>query len=175
MTPSTVRGASTGAPLRSRPRTTTARTLRAVVPARHALLTAAVLALVAPVPLGEAAASNDAAHYIGQTSDAHSIGQISMPKPVSTSDVRAYVADRASRSGWKGAQWRCLAAIIDAESRWNPTADNPTSSAYGVFQQLRLTPGTSLADQTRLGLKYVAHRYGTPCAALHFRAANGYY
>lgn len=165
--PSTVRGASTGATLRSRPRTTGTRCLsRVVVPARHALTVLVSVALAStPIHLGQLETSSDAAVMVAAAN---------RPLP-DTVPPRAYIRERASRSGWRGAQWRCLEAIINAESHFNPKADNPTSSAYGVFQQLRLTPGTSLADQTRLGLKYVAHRYGSPCAALRFRVANGWY
>lgn len=165
MNPKTVRGASTGAPLRSRPRTAEGSLLsRVAAPARHACTVLVSLALAStPIHLGQVETSSDAAVMVA-----------SRPLP-DTVPPRAYIRERASRSGWRGAQWRCLEAIIDAESHFNPKADNPTSSAYGVFQQLRLAPGATLADQTRLGLKYVAHRYGSPCAALRFRVANGWF
>ena len=163
--PKTVRGASTGATLRSRPRTATARTLRAAVPARHAYLAAAVLALSAPVGLGEAAASNDAAHYMGQTTVAKS-----------TVDVRQFVQARASRSGWKGAQWRCIDALVYRESRWNVKAANAHSSAYGLFQFLHMKPGTSLSRQYRAFESYIGSRYnGNPCDALSSSLTRGWY
>ena len=69
------------------------------------------------------------------------------------------------------------------ESLWNPRADNPTSSAYGIPQAL---PGSRMASegadwktnpatQIKWGLKYVAERYGTPCSAWSFKAAHGWY
>ena len=127
---------------------------------KRALTLAAVLTLVAPVPLGEAAASNDAARFLG------------ISKPV---DVRQYVQARASRSGWKGAQWRCLDALVYRESRWNPKAANSSSSAYGLFQFLHMKPGTSLARQYAQFERYIGSRYhGSPCEALHANAGRWY-
>ena len=132
---------------------------------RTRTLTVAALALACcPVRLGEAVAS-DAATYIGVTKSTKAA-------PV---DPRAYVQKRAARAGIVGVQQRCLMEIVRRESRFNPKADNPRSSAYGLFQQLHLTPGTPMSTQVRLGLKYLKHRYGSPCAALQFHTANGYY
>lgn len=97
--------------------------------------------------------------------------------PVTSTAItpRALVMRRASRSGYSGRERRCLAEIIRRESRWNPRADNPTSSAYGLFQQLHLAPGTPIETQIRLGLKYIAHRYGSACAALAFHNRHHHY
>ena len=140
------------------------------------LTVAAVLALASlPVRLGEAVAT-DAAVYLGQ---------VKPPKASKTSDSqilskvldpRAYVSQRATRSGIVGVQQRCLMEIIRRESRFNPKADNPRSSAYGLFQQLHLKPGTPIEDQVRLGLKYLRTRYPHgACQALRFHTANGYW
>lgn len=88
-------------------------------------------------------------------------------------DPRGFVERRASRSGWRGAQWRCLEALLWRESKFSPTARN--GSHYGVFQEKHLTPGTDLITQTRRGLKYVAARYGTPCSALAHSNQVGWY
>lgn len=85
--------------------------------------------------------------------------------------------------GWGDEQFTCYNDVIMRESRWITTADNPTSSAYGIPQAL---PGkrmasegadwlTNPATQIKWGLKYVKERYGTPCKAWSFKRANGWY
>lgn len=78
-------------------------------------------------------------------------------------------------STWNREQWQCANELIHRESRWDPEAKNPTSSAYGLFQQLKLRETTSPARQTRLGIKYIAHRYGSPCKALKHHNRKGWY
>ena len=62
-------------------------------------------------------------------------------------------------------QYLCLEKLWHLESRWSPTAKNPKSSAMGIPQLLKLKT-TNPYEQIDLGLKYIAHRYGTPCKAL---------
>ena len=93
--------------------------------------------------------------------------------------ARTMVADR----GWSSGQFRCLDSLWTRESNWNPSADNPTSSAYGIPQAL---PGSKMASagadwrtnpatQIRWGLGYITDRYGDPCGAWnHFQARNWY-
>ncbi len=71
-------------------------------------------------------------------------------------------------------QYRCLELLWHKESRWNPRADNPKSSAYGIPQLLKLKE-LDPYKQIDLGLKYIDHRYGTVCKALaHHRKAGHY-
>lgn len=129
-------------------------------------LTAALALALQPIQLGRVAATNDAAHYLGTVKTA----------PASApADPRAYVRDRASRGGWAGNEWRCLDVLIRLESGWRVDADNPHSSAQGLFQMLRQKPGLSLARQTTIGLRYIRHRHDTPCQALSFHRAHGWY
>ncbi len=85
--------------------------------------------------------------------------------------------------GWGADQFTCYDNIIMRESMWDPFADNPTSSAYGIPQAL---PGSRMASegadwktnpatQIKWGLKYVKERYGTPCQAWSFKKAKGWY
>lgn len=87
------------------------------------------------------------------------------------------------RYGWGEAQFTCYDNIIVRESNWNTTADNPTSSAYGIPQAL---PGDKMASagadwktnpvtQISWGLQYVKESYGTPCSAWDFKKAKGWY
>ena len=71
-------------------------------------------------------------------------------------------------------QYRCLELLWDKESRWNPRADNPKSTAYGIPQLLKLKAKDPYI-QIDLGLKYIKHRYLTPCKALAFHKKTGHY
>jgi len=82
----------------------------------------------------------------------------------------------------KGAQWNALSTLISKESSWNPKADNPTSTAYGLFQFLDstraaygLSKNASPAEQAAAGARYIADRYGSPIAALAFHNRNNWY
>lgn len=90
-------------------------------------------------------------------------------------DVRGYVKARASRAGWTLREWRALAEIIRRESRWNLHADNPNSTAYGLFQILHMEPGTPLRKQVEAGIRYIRSRYGLPTAALAHWDKEGWY
>jgi hypothetical protein len=98
-------------------------------------------------------------------------------------DPRALGALLAAERGWTGRQWKCLNALWNKESRWLVTADNPTSSAYGIPQAL---PGSKMASagadwktnpatQIRWGLGYIKSRYKTPCAAWSHSQAHNWY
>ena len=71
-------------------------------------------------------------------------------------------------------EYRCLELLWNRESRWDPRANNPKSSAYGIPQLLKL----KVLDpylQIDLGLKYIAHRHKTPCKAWAYHLKTGHY
>ncbi|MGY2085864.1 aggregation-promoting factor C-terminal-like domain-containing protein [Blastococcus sp. SYSU DS0539] len=84
--------------------------------------------------------------------------------------------------GGSGSEFTCLENLWGKESGWNPTAQNPTSTAYGIAQFLNSTwAGTGIAKtsdgyrQIDAGLIYIENRYGSPCGAwAHFQAKNWY-
>jgi len=89
----------------------------------------------------------------------------------------------AAARGWTGPQWNALRQLWQKESGWSTTADNPTSSAYGIPQAL---PGSKMAShgadwrtnpQTQIawGLDYIAGRYGSPAAAWAKSLLVGWY
>ena len=89
-----------------------------------------------------------------------------------------------ARHGWTGQQWEDAAWIIGKESGWNPTAVNPSSGAYGLFQfnpssgtQQQYLPDRSPdpARQADAGARYIKDRYGNPSNARRFWEANGWY
>jgi hypothetical protein len=71
-------------------------------------------------------------------------------------------------------QYRCLEVLWNRESRWDPRADNPKSSAYGIPQLLKMKELDPF-KQIDLGLKYITHRHSTPCRALDFHNKTGHY
>ena len=87
-------------------------------------------------------------------------------------------------------QWRCLYRLWANESGWRVHAGN-VNRAYGIPQAF---PGAKMAAaerpkrgplwddwrhdalvQVSWGIRYVRGRYGTPCAALRFQSARGWY
>ncbi|MER6569395.1 lytic transglycosylase domain-containing protein [Streptomyces sp. NPDC001093] len=80
-------------------------------------------------------------------------------------------------------QYQCFSNIVDHESSWNYQATNASSGAYGLFQALPAgkyaSAGadwqTNPATQIKWGLNYMDSRYGSPCQAWSFWAANHWY
>jgi hypothetical protein len=96
---------------------------------------------------------------------------------------RAYARSRMDKWGWDEHQFHCLVHLWERESNWNHTADNPTSSAYGIPQALPGHKMSTVGDdwginpktQIKWGLKYISERYSTPCNAWkHFQNKNWY-
>ena len=71
-------------------------------------------------------------------------------------------------------EYRCLEMLWHNESRWNPRADNPKSTAYGIPQLLKYKEKDPYKQIDR-GLKYIKHRHSTPCKALRFQRITGHY
>lgn len=98
------------------------------------------------------------------------------------SDVQSAVRGVANGYGWgSGRQWDSLSKLINKESSWNPNAQNPTSTAYGLFQFLNSTWGSygaktsDPAGQARAGMKYIQQRYGDPEKAWAFHKKHNWY
>jgi hypothetical protein len=71
-------------------------------------------------------------------------------------------------------QYYCIEKLWTAESRWDPTARNKKSSAYGIPQLLHLKE-TNPYKQIDKGIEYITHRYNTPCQAyLHHKKVGHY-
>lgn len=88
-------------------------------------------------------------------------------------DPRSLAQRMAAERGWTGQEWDALVDLVQRESGWNPNAQNPTSTAYGLFQFLDstrknygITRDASLQQQIDAGLRYIADRYRTPSGAL---------
>lgn len=76
----------------------------------------------------------------------------------------------------------CYFNIIDKESKWDPYAQNPRSTAFGIGQFLNSTWGLVDAEKTKnpynqidAMVQYVKLIYGNGCNAWHFRLKHGWY
>jgi hypothetical protein len=76
----------------------------------------------------------------------------------------------------------CYFEIIDRESDWNPLAQNPKSTAFGIGQFLNSTwklvdykKTKDPYDQIDAMVLYVKLIYGDGCNAWHFKSHHGWY
>lgn len=110
-------------------------------------------------------------------------GQVVRTESLRSSDPREIARRLMPEYGFSRSEFGCLDALWISESDWDPTADNPTSTAYGIPQAL--TGGThdnlpadymtNPVSQIRWGLWYVRESYGSACAAWEFKQANNWY
>ncbi len=101
----------------------------------------------------------------------------------SVAEYQAYARARCSAYGWSTADFNCLVALWNKESKWNPNAYNASSGAYGIPQALpaskMATAGTdyrtNYKTQINWGLSYISSRYGSPSAAWSHSKSTGWY
>lgn len=86
--------------------------------------------------------------------------------------AQAMLAER----GW-GSYWDDFNYIVNKESSWNPKADNPNSTAYGLGQLLAGTAKKTddPREQLNLMMNYIGGRYGNPQEAREFHENHGWY
>ncbi len=98
-------------------------------------------------------------------------------------DPREIARALLAEFGFGADQFGCLDSLYTRESNWSVTADNPSSSAYGIPQAL---PGSKMSSagadwatnpvtQIRWGLGYIQDRYGSPCGAWGHSESHGWY
>ena len=108
---------------------------------------------------------------------------MSRTEDLSGEDPRDIARALLAEYGWSADQFGCLDSLWTRESNWNVSADNPSSSAYGIPQAL---PGSKMSSagsdwatnpvtQIRWGLGYIADRYGSPCSAWGHSQSHGFY
>jgi hypothetical protein len=110
-------------------------------------------------------------------------GAVTRTEDLADQDPREIARRLMPEYGLSESEFSCLDALWVSESDWDHTADNPTSTAYGIPQAL--TGGThdnlpadymtNPVSQIRWGLWYIANSYGTACAAWEFKQANNWY
>jgi hypothetical protein len=85
--------------------------------------------------------------------------------------------------GWDESEFKCLAKLWTRESKWNHSARNRSSGAYGIPQSL---PGTKMrtfgddwrtnpVTQIKWGANYIEKRYDTPCKAWQHSETHNWY
>ena len=115
--------------------------------------------------------------------EAESGGQVTHTEDLGGGDPKQIAQAMLPEFGFSSDQFSCLDSLWTKESGWNVSADNPSSSAYGIPQAL---PGdkmasagadwaTNPATQIKWGLGYIRDSYGSPCAAwAHSESYNWY-
>jgi cell wall-associated NlpC family hydrolase len=81
----------------------------------------------------------------------------------------------AATYGWTGSQFDALYKLWMRESGWNQNAQNPSSGAAGIPQDITGNFHGGAAGQIAWGLNYILHRYGSPIAAWNHELATGWY
>ena len=110
-------------------------------------------------------------------------GQVAATEDLGSGDPKLVAQAMLADFGFGSGEWSCLESLWEKESGWDPSAANPTSSAYGIPQAL---PGSKMASagsdwatnpatQIEWGLGYIRDRYGSPCSAWGHSEANGWY
>jgi hypothetical protein len=87
--------------------------------------------------------------------------------------AKAYMKE--TYPSWGRSEWSALNKLWGKESAWDHTADNPTSTAYGVAQVLKTNPDTPAPLQIAKGLEYIVHRYDKPSIAWSHWRKHGWY
>ncbi len=86
-----------------------------------------------------------------QKKDTLSLGAgntMSRTEDLSDEDPKVIARALLSTFGWGEDQFGCLDSLWERESHWNPFAENPSSSAYGIPQAL---PGSKMARPAPTG------------------------
>ncbi|MBJ7356535.1 lytic transglycosylase domain-containing protein [Nocardioides sp.] len=111
------------------------------------------------------------------------VNAMTRTEDLSDEDPRTIARALLAEFGFSEDQFGCLDSLWTRESNWSVTADNPSSSAYGIPQAL---PGSKMSSagadwatnpvtQIRWGLGYIEDRYGSPCSAWGHSQSRGWY
>lgn len=106
------------------------------------------------------------------------VGGVDIASGANAKQLQEAAKSQLAKFGWDESQMPALAELVQRESGWNPQAQNPNSTAFGLFQFLNSTwAGTGISKtadpgkQIEAGLRYIQSRYGSPEAALeHWKA-----
>ena len=138
------------------------------------------MGITAGIQKQQAAAMKAAGAFTSATSGSFAmLGGFAGPSG-SASSIQALGQQMAAAYGWTGAEWTALNNVAMRESGWNPNAQNPTSSAYGIAQNIGGAAGygaygTTPAGQIGWMLAYIKARYGDPIGAWAHELSAGWY
>ena len=146
-------------------------------------LTADQLAARARVPVSRSDRRDSVDRDKAQTLTLAAGPAVTGSENLSDEDPRVIARALLAEFGYSADQFSCLDSLWSSESGWRVTADNPSSSAYGIPQAL---PGSKMSSegadwatnpvtQIRWGLGYIQDRYGSPCGAWSFKQGRGWY
>ena len=98
-------------------------------------------------------------------------------------DAQAYAKQRCADYGWSETDFNCLVKLWNRESKWNVSAYNRSSGAYGIPQALPASKmasagsdyKTNYKTQINWGLSYIKSRYGSPTSAWNHSQQRGWY
>ncbi len=106
---------------------------------------------------------------------------IAEPLYIKYQDIRVYAFEKVLLN-WGSEQWYFFEDLIERESQWINTAQNPNSTAYGIGQFLNSTwetVGCEKTDDAEIQIdctiRYVKKRYSTPEKAIDFHNKNNFY
>jgi hypothetical protein len=89
---------------------------------------------------------------------------------------RLYVKVWVKNLNWNNDEWVCLDELVNRESEWNMSANNPNSSAFGLFQVLKTPEDSTIEEQVKAGIKYLDSRYdSSACKALRHHDRKNWY
>jgi hypothetical protein len=89
--------------------------------------------------------------------------------------AKTYAHNQIKRMGWSKGEWKSLYKLWMRESKFDPTADNKHSTAYGIAQLLNTKKDSTIMEQIDAGLSYIKYRYKTPTRALWHHYRLGWY
>jgi len=98
-------------------------------------------------------------------------------------EAQAYARQRCADYGWSETDFNCLVKLWNRESKWNVSAYNRSSGAYGIPQALPASKmasagsdyKTNYKTQINWGLSYIKSRYGSPTSAWNHSQQRGWY
>jgi len=130
----------------------------------------------------EEAAREEAERKAAEKEAAEAEAAEAEPEPAAAAPSGSYQDYALSKLGGDSSQFSCLESLWGRESGWNPDAQNPSSTAYGIPQFLDSTwASTGIAKtsdgyrQIDAGLIYIESRYGSPCGAWSHSQSTGWY
>ncbi|PZA21996.1 lytic transglycosylase domain-containing protein [Modestobacter versicolor] len=160
-------------------------------PAKPSPFAAALTRMVASNPVQAAAeaaakAAAEQAAAAAEAAEAEKAEEAEESAPAASSGSASasgsYQEYALAQLGGNASEFSCLESLWGKESGWNPNAQNPTSTAYGIPQFLDSTwKGTGIAKtsdpyrQIDAGLIYIDSRYGSPCGAWAHSKSTGWY
>ena len=98
-------------------------------------------------------------------------------------EIKQYAHSLVLSYGWNENDWNAFVQIINHESGWRVTAENPKSHAYGLCQSLPASKMKSAGSDYRTNYKtqlkwcmgYIKGRYGSPSNAWNFWQKHHWY